>query len=202
MGFYIKKSVNTTLEEDKSYLLVANHTSYIDPMIMLRLFKKPFVFVGKKELNSIPIFGFLYRRAAIMVDRSDKLSRYAVYSQATEKLNKGYSVCIFPEKQYTVETNLLNEFKHGAFKLAIGHKLPVLPIVFFDCKRKFPWYTTHGFPGELRASIYKPISTIKLKERDFKKIMDKTRSFIEEKLINDPKKSSINAIKVWQKAVK
>ena len=137
-----------------------------------------------------------------MVDRSDKASRYAVYSQATEKLNKGYSVCIFPEKQYTVETNLLNEFKHGAFKLAIEHKLPVLPIVFFDCKRKFPWYTTHGFPGELRASIYKPISTTKLKERDFKKIMDKTRSFIEEKLINDPKKSAIEAIKVWQKAIK
>jgi len=202
MGFYIKKSINTTLEKDKSYLLVANHTSYIDPMIMLRLFKKPFVFVGKKELNSIPIFGFLYRRAAIMVDRSDKVSRYAVYSQATEKLNKGYSVCIFPEKQYTIETNLLNEFKHGAFKLAIEHKLPVLPIVFFDCKRKFPWYTTHGFPGELRASIYKPISTTKLKERDFKKIMDKTRSFIEEKLINDPKKSAIEAIKVWQKAIK
>lgn len=202
MGFHIRKRIETKLNENQSYLLVANHTSYIDPMVMLRLFKKPFVFVGKKELNSIPIFGYLYRRAAIMVDRSDKVSRFQVYGQASEKLNKGYSVCIFPEKKYTVESNLLNEFKHGAFKLAIEHKLPIVPIVFYDCKRKFPWYLTHGYPGELRASIFEPIITKNLKSQDFEKIMNQTRSFIEDKLIKDPKKSAINAIKVWERSTK
>lgn len=167
---------------------------------MLRLFKKPFVFVGKKELNSIPFFGYLYRRAAIMVDRSKKDSRFAVYGQASEKLNKGYSVCIFPEKQYTIETNLLNEFKHGAFKLAIEHQLPIIPIIFYDCKRKFPWYITHGYPGQLRATIYNSIPTNNLKEGDYEKLMNETRKFVEDKLINDPKKASIEAINIWKKA--
>lgn len=199
MGFHIKKTNYSNLEKDKSYLFVANHSSYIDPMIMLRLFKKPFVFVGKKELDGIPIFGYLYRRAAIMVDRSDKVSRFAVYGQASEKLKKGYSVCIFPEKQYTVETDLLSSFKHGAFKLAIKHRLPIVPIVFYDCKRKFPWYTTHGYPGQLRAKIFKPIPTSELEEKDFEKVMNETRSFIEGKLINDPNQSAIEAIEVWKK---
>jgi len=50
-GFYTKMT---------SYVLVANHTSYIDPFVMLRVSKNPFVFVGKKELVKIPIFGYLY----------------------------------------------------------------------------------------------------------------------------------------------
>ena len=198
MGFYVKKNNIADLEKNKSYLLVANHTSYIDPMVMLRLFKKPFVFVGKKELNSIPIFGYLYRRAAIMVDRGDSDSRFAVYGQASEKLNKGYSVCIFPEKQSIIETNLLNEFKHGAFKLAIEHKLPIVPIVLYDCKRKFPWYTTHGYPGSLRATIYNPIYTKTLKESDYKKVMEQTRNFIQNKLIKDPNQSALEAIEIWK----
>ena len=200
MGFYVKKINNCYIDKNKSYLLIANHSSYIDAMVMLRLFKKPFVFVGKKELNSIPFFGYLYRRAAIMVDRSKKDSRFAVYGQASEKLNKGYSVCIFPEKQYTIETNLLNEFKHGAFKLAIEHQLPIIPIIFYDCKRKFPWYITHGYPGQLRATIYNSIPTNNLKEGDYEKLMNETRKFVEDKLINDPKKASIEAINIWKKA--
>lgn len=199
MGFHIRKTNFSNLATNKSYLFVANHTSYIDPMVMLRLFKKPFIFVGKKELDNIPIFGYIYRRAAIMVDRSDKGSRFAVYGQASEMLNKGYSVCIFPEKQYTVETNLLNEFKHGAFKLAIEHQLPIVPIIFYDCKRKFPWHVTHGYPGKLRVTIFDPIPTNNLKRSDYEKVMKETRIFIEDKLIKDPEQSAIEAVKILKK---
>ncbi len=108
---------------------------------MLRMRKTPFVFVGKKEIVKIPVFGYLYKRAAIMVDRSSAKSRFEVY----ERARKG--ICIFPEKEYTDETVLLNPFKKGAFKLAIEHQLPLFPMVFYDCKRKFPWYTTYGYGG-------------------------------------------------------
>jgi 1-acyl-sn-glycerol-3-phosphate acyltransferase len=93
----------------------------------------------------------------------------------------------------------LNEFKHGAFKLAIEHQLPIVPIVFYDCKRKFPWYITHGYPGQLRATIFNPISTKNLKESDYKKVMKETRMFIEDKLIKDPEQSAIEAIEIWKK---
>ncbi|HBK82377.1 MAG TPA: 1-acyl-sn-glycerol-3-phosphate acyltransferase, partial [Flavobacterium sp.] len=59
-------------ENGKSYMLVANHTSMTDIMLMLCLVRNnPFVFVGKAELAKIPVFGFFYKRTCILVDRSN-----------------------------------------------------------------------------------------------------------------------------------
>lgn len=71
-------------------MLVANHTSMLDIMMMLHISKNPFVFVGKKELVKIPIFGFFYKRVCIMVDREDTKSRTGgVYRRAQRRLNQG-----------------------------------------------------------------------------------------------------------------
>jgi 1-acyl-sn-glycerol-3-phosphate acyltransferase len=82
-GFYVLK-INNLKKVSGNYILVANHTSYIDVMVMFRMSSVPFVFVGKKELVKIPIFGVLYKRAVIMVDRSSAKSRFGVYGRADE----------------------------------------------------------------------------------------------------------------------
>ena len=172
-GFWIKRT-NSIPKLKSTSIIIANHTSYIDIFIMFRLFKKPFVFVGKKELVKIPIFGYLYKRAAIMVNRSDKKSRFAVYGFADKVIAKGYSICIFPEQDYVNESILLNPFKRGAFKMAITNQLPILPLVFYDCKRKFPWYTSYGYPGSLRVKALPKIEAEILKEEDLEKLMKAT----------------------------
>ena len=48
--------------------------------------------------------------------------------------------------------------------------MPILPIVFLDCKRKFPWYTTHGFPGQLRAKALDIIDTIAMDEKNINQL--------------------------------
>ena len=202
MGFRLKRCFRTILDPKKSYLLVANHSSYIDIMLMFAAAPNPFVFVGKKELVKIPFFGYLYKRAAIMVDRSSSKSRYGVYGRARKVLDRGYSVCIFPEKEYLDETILLNPFKQGAFKIAIEHQLPVCPMVFLDCKRKFPWYTTHGHPGVLRVDIHPPLSTAGLTEDDIPRLQQETYDLIHSELVNDPRQTAVNAIEVWKKATK
>jgi 1-acyl-sn-glycerol-3-phosphate acyltransferase len=198
MGFWVKKA-NAFPEEGKSFMLIANHTSYIDVMVILRLRKTPFVFVGKKELVNIPIFGFLYKRAAIMVDRSSSKSRFGVYGRAQKVIAKGYSVCIFPETDYIDESIVLNPFKQGAFKLAIEHELPILPMAFLDCKRKFPWHTSHGFPGDLRAKALEIIPTSNLKETDIPNLQEKAYQIIKISLLNDLKGHTEKAILKWKK---
>ena len=200
MGFRMKKVFKTDWDPQKSYLLVANHSSYIDIMLMFAAAPNPFVFVGKKELVNIPFFGYLYKRAAIMVDRSSSKSRYGVYGRAKKVLDKGYSVCIFPEKDYLDETILLNPFKKGAFRIAIDHQLPVFPMIFLDCKRKFPWNTTHGYPGVLRVDLHPPLPTEGLTEKDIFVLREKTYELIHSELVNDPKQSAVEAIDVWKKA--
>jgi 1-acyl-sn-glycerol-3-phosphate acyltransferase len=199
-GFYVLK-INNLKKFSGNYILVANHTSYIDVMVMFRMSSVPFVFVGKKELIKIPIFGFLYKRAVIMVDRSSSKSRFGVYERADEVIEKGYNLCIFPEKNYLDETMLLNSFKQGAFKIALKYKMPIVPLVFLDCKRKFPWYTTHGYPGSLRVKILDPVLLNK-KKSTIDLLKKKVYKMIKRELELDPKKASLNAIIIWKKIKK
>lgn len=198
MGFWIQR-INAFPPEGQSMMLIANHASYMDIMLMFRMRKTPFVFVGKKELTKIPFFGFLYKRGAITVDRNSLESRQQVYESAQKFIKKGYSICIFPEREYLDETVLLNPFKKGAFKLAIEHQLPIFPMVFYDCKRKFPWYTTHGFAGVLRVKAMELKQTKGMTEADIKPLSLKMHRQMEEQLINDPKQHSLQAIEVWKK---
>ena len=197
-GFYTKVHYKEKLPVGESFILVANHTSYIDPFVMFQVSKNPFVFVGKKELVKIPIFGYIYKRAAVMVDRGSKKSRWGVYGRVDKQLSLGYSICIFPEVKYTDDTVFLNEFKRGAFKIAIDHQIPIIPMCFLDCKRKFPWYPRFGYPGELRVKTFKKIYPPKNidKLNDFKHQVWK---IIFNGLNQDPQKSHKNAVEKEEK---
>ena len=114
-------------------------------------------------------------------------------------IKKGYSICVFPESEYLDETILLNPFKRGAFKIAIEHELSILPIVFLDCKRKFPWYTTHGYPGQLRVKALDIINTKKMKKDYIQTLAFKMHHKIHKELLLDPKQNAVNAIMIWEK---
>ncbi|HUH47676.1 MAG TPA: lysophospholipid acyltransferase family protein, partial [Arenibacter sp.] len=87
----------TAIDKGKKLYAGGNHTSMLDIMLMLKVSRNPFVFIGKKELVKIPIFGFFYKRVCILVDRESTKSRSAVYRRAQHRLNQGLSICIFPE---------------------------------------------------------------------------------------------------------
>ncbi|MGB5237529.1 MAG: lysophospholipid acyltransferase family protein [Flavobacteriaceae bacterium] len=169
----------------QSYMLVANHTSMLDIMLMLRASKNPFVFVGKKELVKIPVFGFFYKRVCIMVDREDSRSRTAVYIRAQKRLSKGLSICIFPEGGVPDESVVLDDFKDGAFKMAIAHNIPVVPMTFCDNKRRFPFTFYAGGPGPLRVKIHRFFNTEKLHEREKSELRKIVRNVIINELLKN-----------------
>lgn len=155
MGFTVKVEQEEEIIAGKSYMFVANHTSMTDIMLMLSVVKNPFVFVGKKELANIPIFGFFYKRTCILVDRKSSKSRMAVFERAQKRLNQGLSICIFPEGGVPDdESILLDEFKDGAFRLAIDHHIPIVPLSFADNKERFSYTFFSGSPGEMRVKIH------------------------------------------------
>lgn len=162
----------------QSYMLVANHTSMLDIMLMLLVSENPFVFVGKKELMKIPLFGFFYKRVCIMVDREDTRSRTGVYRRAQRRLQQGLSICIFPEGGVPEEHILLDNFKDGAFKMAIAHKIPVVPITFYDNKKRFPFTFFSGGPGWCRAKIHSFIATEHMNETGKSELRNNVRNLI------------------------
>lgn len=178
MGFYYKVEREQELELGKSYMLTANHTSMVDIMLMLAIVRNPFVFVGKKELVKIPLFGFFYKRTCILVDRNSPKSRMEVYERAQKRLSQGLSICIFPEGGVPDESVVLDEFKDGAFRLAIEHQIPIVPMTFADNKRHFSYTFLSGSPGLLRAKVHSFIETKGKVLNDKKEIKEKTRTII------------------------
>lgn len=167
-------------------MLVANHTSMLDIMLMLRVSRNPFVFVGKKELVNIPLFGYFYKRVCILVDREDSKSRTGVYRRAQRRLNQGLSICIFPEGGVPEEHIQLDTFKDGAFKMAIAHNIEVVPMTFLDTKKRFPFSFFKGGPGLLRVKVHSFIPTHGLGEADKGALRDRVR----EQILNDLNKDT------------
>lgn len=184
MGFYYKIESEQIIEPNKSYMIVANHTSMTDIMLMLATIKNPFVFVGKQELAKIPIFGFFYKRTCILVDRKDSQSRMAVFTKAHKRIERGLSVCIFPEGGVPDdESIILDHFKEGAFKLAIQHQIPILPITFGDNKERFPYTYFVGTPGLMRVKIHRIVETSGKTETDRKELREGVKNTIYNQLL-------------------
>ena len=171
MGFYIKLETEEEITKGKSYMFVSNHTSMTDIMLMLSVVKNPFVFVGKTELAKIPLFGFFYKRTCILVDRSSSRSKMAVFERAQKKIDEGFSICIFPEGGVPLDESIvLDEFKDGAFRLAVEHQIPIVPITFADNKKRFSYTFFSGSPGEMRVKIHHFFDT-KNQKPEYKKIV-------------------------------
>ncbi|WP_299883797.1 1-acyl-sn-glycerol-3-phosphate acyltransferase [uncultured Lacinutrix sp.] len=183
MGFKTKITRMQETNRGDSYMFIANHTSMADIMLMLIATKNPFVFVGKAELAKIPLFGFFYKRTCILVDRSSPESRKRVFLRAKRRLKDGLSICIFPEGLVPEEDILLTDFKDGAFRLAINHQIPIVPITFADNKKRFSYTFFSGSPGKMRVKIHKFIETKGLTVEDTKLINEKSRTIIYNQLL-------------------
>lgn len=178
-GFLPRITRDAVPDRTKSYMFVANHTSMTDIMLMLYTVKNPFVFVGKKELAKIPIFGFFYKRTCILVDRNSQRSRKEVFDRAQARLQGGTSICIFPEGGVPDDESIvLDRFKDGAFRLAIDHQIPIVPLVFLDNKKRFSYTFFSGSLGIMRARVLKEISTKGLTHEQKKELNEKTHTII------------------------
>lgn len=178
MGFRWMIKKEQIPESDQSYMFIANHTSMADIMLMLVSVKNPFVFVGKAELAKIPLFGFFYKRTCILVDRNSEKSRKAVFLRAQKRLKQGLSICIFPEGGVPDEDIILDDFKDGAFRLAISHQIPIVPMTFLDNKKRFSFVFFSGGPGKMRVKIHPFLNTEGLTSKDSKNLNTQARSII------------------------
>ncbi len=187
MGFRLKVQSDEIISPDKSYMFCPNHSSLMDPFVLIALSKNPIVFVGKQEFVKIPIFGFFYKKVVIMVDRSNPKSRKRVYEIAKQKLQNGTSMVIFPEGLVPTENVVLAPFKNGAFSLAIEFGIPIVPQVYYDCKRLFSWDFFKGRPGVFRIHQHKFIETKDLSLDDMEQLKQKTYDIIYNDLVSDIK---------------
>lgn len=153
-GFWPRVTWAEKPSRDELYIICPNHTSMIDIMLTLAIFPNCFLFIGKRELARLPLFGYFYRKTNILVDRSSIMSSQRAFATASEKLREGTGICIFPEGGVPDESIELARFKNGAFRLAAEHQVRIIPVSFPDNKRHLPYDFNRGYPGLLRAYVH------------------------------------------------
>lgn len=116
------------IKKDGQYIFCPNHFSYLDIPTM-GLNKVNSVFVGKNDMESIPLFGFMYRKLHITVDRNSLKSRYQTLLKSQKAIDDGKSLMIFPEGGIlTKNPPEMIRFKDGAFRTAIEKQIPIVPV--------------------------------------------------------------------------
>ena len=96
-------------------------------------------------------------------------------------------MAIFPEGLVPTENVVLAPYKNGAFSLAIEYKMPIVPQVYYDCKRLFSWDYLKGGPGVFRIRQHKFIETTGLKDTDMESLKQQTYKLMYADLLNDKK---------------
>ena len=144
-------------------MFVANHLSMIDIMLVLMAVRNPFVFVGKRELEEIPVFNYIYRRAAILVDRESAKSRKNVYHRAQRKLDLGYSVCIYPEGSFLIPTSIWLRLKMVLSVWRYNTKCLLFPLRYPIVKNAFLFSLVTN-TGQVPLGLFAQLFTLPLKQ--------------------------------------
>ena len=137
--FYrVKKVIDSPIPEGP-YIIVANHSSYLDIFFMYSILPKhPFLFLGKGEILSYPIIRTYFKGLNIPVYRKDRSKAATSFILAKKAVKEGWSLVIFPEGGIPDEGSpAMIPFKKGAFKLAKALDVPIIPVTFTNHYKLF-----------------------------------------------------------------
>ncbi|MDB4987425.1 MAG: plsC1 [Myxococcaceae bacterium] len=141
-------------------LLVANHISYFDPMIIASLL--PLTAVAKREVASWPWVGEVCRRFGVLyVDRDDPYSGARVLREAMRSLERGVSVLIFPEGTTTHGDHVL-PFKRGSFGAAALAGVPIVPVALRYESAAAAWVGDDTFLPHYVRTVAKPYTRVQV----------------------------------------
>lgn len=167
------------VDTSRSYVVVANHESTFDIMACFLALPVPIRFLAKKELFRIPLLAQAMK--AIGIVEVDRQARIPIHDQlnvqAKELIAAGRSVIIYPEGTRT-RTGVLGPFKKGAFTIALGMGLPILPVAIEGSFEAWRPSTFLIRGGEITVKIEPPIETDGLERADANILRDQAREVI------------------------
>lgn len=162
----------------QSYVLVANHESALDILLIYGYLPIELKWVMKKELRRVPIIGGACAAMGhILIDRSNSTQAVESIQNASAKLTQGMSVMFFPEGTRSRDGTIL-PFKKGAFRLAVDLSIPVLPITIEGTGNMLPTGTLDWRPGHVTLRVHPALQTAELTSHDVAELSSKAESMI------------------------
>lgn len=185
IGIFHENIFISPLNKNRQYIFVANHISYLDiPTIVKSIRHQHVRALGKFETSRIPVFGFIYRSGAVMVNRGNADNRAKSVRILKAVLRKGISIFIFPEGTFNETGYPLKGFYDGAFRIAIETGTPIKPILFLDTYDRLNYKSLFSLtPGRSRAVFLEEVQTANLSLNDLQTLKEKVHSKMKTALI-------------------
>jgi len=179
---FIKVSITgkENFQPNENYIVVCNHNSFMDVPLSSPGIPGPNKTIAKVEMSRIPLFGIIYKRGSILINRKDENSRKESYQKMKDVLDAGMHMCIYPEGTRNKTDQPMKAFHDGAFKLSMETGKKIIPAIIKGTKEMLPNNKTLYFwPGKISMEFLSPIDpkdfgdVTALKEYVFKKMMEK-----------------------------
>ena len=182
-GCRLKIKGKKYFEKGKNYIVTCNHNSFMDVPVSTPFIPGPNKTIAKMEMSKIPIFGLIYKRGSVLVDRKSPDSRKDSFRKMRAVLDKGMHMCIYPEGTRNKTDLPLTPFHEGAFRLAVETETSIIPAVIFNTKKVLP--AGKGFyfwPSSLQMHFLPPIP---VKNNDDPGLLrDKVHAMMEDYYVN------------------
>jgi 1-acyl-sn-glycerol-3-phosphate acyltransferase len=140
-------------------LYVTNHQSHFDVLALVKALPGQYRIVAKKELFSIPVFGWaLWLAGFIRIDRADRDQAIRSLDRAAGRMRRGHSVVMFAEGTRSPDGRLL-PFKKGGFVLALSNGFPIVPVTISGSRAVLPKGRRDVRPGVIEVVIGHPVDS-------------------------------------------
>jgi len=167
------------LEQENKYIFMSNHESALDILLGVACIPYKIVFLAKKELFRIPVFGWAMQAAGmIKIDRQNpERARKSVDEAVHRLIHSSFSTLIYPEGTRS-ETGDLLPFKKGGFILAIRSQLPIVPVTIIGAGDVLSKGSFTINQGQIKVIISKPIPTRNLEVNNKEELIESCRNAI------------------------
>lgn len=182
VGINVKKTWKSPKTNEPSIYL-ANHSSYLDAALAVKVMPLPFRPLGKSELSRIPAFGLIYSRSVVPVDRRTAKGRAQSMRDMLYMIGRNVSLLIFPEGTTNETEQPLLPFHSGAFRIAIETQTQIRPVLYVDNHDRLPVMNFLSLnPGPCRVVFLPPVPVKGLTMEDVPQLKKQVRQMMEEEL--------------------
>jgi 1-acyl-sn-glycerol-3-phosphate acyltransferase len=157
-GIRLKINGRSHFKHGENYVVVCNHNSLMDVPLSSPGIPGANKTIAKIEMSKIPLFGIIYKRGSVLLDRKNDDSRKSSYIEMKNVLSKGMHMCIYPEGTRNKTNDPLKSFHDGAFKLSYETGKKIIPCLIRGTRTMLPLDKTFYFwPGKASMEFLTPI---------------------------------------------
>ena len=174
------------IDPNKAYIYVANHNSYLDSVAVVTAIPESFKPLGKIEMVKVPLFGILYSKVVVLIDRKSAESRAKCIEALKHELATQQSILIFPEGTMNRTAAPLANFYDGAFRLASETQPPIAPMAIINARNLLPRdYPLQAKPGSVTVIFSEPVSVKGMSEADLPQLKQHVYQIMEELIVKN-----------------